>query len=147
MIRLKIFGTKTMNDTKIATERVIQNLLLGVKAQNASLEDMQRQYAILLMTFNFERIYRKILGSHISFLLWLYKKNIAVDYFDIADFCKQQFIKRRIPEDVALKPWILFLQGHQLVKFECGIYSITDKGVAFLQYLQDNEYDLKGNQL
>ncbi len=140
---------------KNATEATIDAIKNVVKITNESknkklearLNDLERQYAILWMTFGFEKIYHQINGSQIAFLFWLFKNNITADYFDIADFCKKQFIKRRIVEDIPLKPWVHFLQSRQIILYENGLYKLTDKGLAFLKYLLDNEYDLKENQL
>lgn len=118
--------------------------------------DKERQYELLLdiatsnsIFFEFEKIYSVIFGSQITLLKELSSGQVlyiedAREFYDIE---KQ---KRGIDSAPAFYKWINFLTKNSLIieiSEKRPFFVLKDKGAAFLQYLQDNEYDLKENQL
>lgn len=117
-----------------------------IKDPEEKIKRLQKKAAVNYMIFEFERIYRLIYGTQLLFLSKLALSS-PLSHTDGDVFIREQFKQRKLPT-TCNNPyaWLDFLVKRNLVN-PIGAYSITDKGLAFLQYLQDNEYDLKENQL
>ncbi len=117
-----------------------------IKNPEEKIKRLQKKAAINYMIFDFERIYRLIFGTQIAFLNKL-SISSPLEHDTGIDFIRKQFKLRKLPTTSNFpNKWMDFLVKGGLIN-PVGAYSITDKGLAFLQYLQDNEYDLKENQL
>lgn len=103
---------------------------------------------------DFEIYYRLIFGSQIELLIKLYKDNKYISKSEIEIFFKEQMKKRKIDFDVQFDKWLEFLLMQNLIKTKDSeqllssllggtMYSITDKGVAFLTYIANRQYDKK----
>lgn len=103
----------------------------------------------------FEGCYRIIFGSQIELLLELYKTNEYMPKYDVKKLFDEQMTKRKIDFDVDFDKWLGFLTTQGLIKEEKvntnlasllssgGLYRITDKGVAFLTFIVNRNYDTK----
>ena len=103
----------------------------------------------------FEGCYRIIFGSQIELLLELYKKNEYMPKYDVKKLFDEQMVKRKIDFDVDFDKWLGFLTAQGLVQAETvksdlaslllanETYRITDKGIAFLTFMMNRNYDPK----
>ncbi len=109
------------------------------------IDNLVRDAARNWMAFEFEKIYRIILGSQIRFLYYLIEHN-NISYLSTQEFLKKELKHLNLNNAISTKDWLLFPHRQGLIKQDVP-FTITKKGLAFLQYLQDNEYNLKENQL
>lgn len=109
------------------------------------IDSLVRDVARNWLAFEFEKMYRIILGSQIRFLYYLVE-NKNISYLSAQEFLTKELKTLNLRDAISTQDWLLFPHRQGLVKLDAP-FSITKKGLAFLQYLQDNEYDLKENQL
>lgn len=103
----------------------------------------------------FEGCYRIIFGSQIELLLELYKTNEYMPKYNVKKLFDEQMTKRKIDFDVDFDKWLVFLTNQGLVQGKNikadlasllvanETYRITDKGVAFLTFIVNRNYDNK----
>ncbi len=103
---------------------------------------------------DFEIYYRIIFGSQIELLVKLYQDNKYISKAEIEIFFKEQMKKRKIDFDVQFDKWLEFLILQNLIRLKREVpslasylagdmYGISDKGIAFLTYIANRQYDKK----
>ncbi len=128
------------------TLRDIVNKEKSAKEQYELLLDIATSNSVF---FEFEKIYSIIFGSQITLLKELANEQILY-IEDAKEFYDIEKRKRVIDNAPMFYKWINFLiENNLIIEFseKRPFYVLKDKGAAFLLYLQDNEYDLKENQL
>lgn len=123
--------------------------------ENEQMEALIGDDATFRIFNEFEGCYRIIFGSQIELLLELYKTNEYMPKYNVKKLFDEQMAKRKIDFDVDFDKWLAFLTTQGLIQAETNksdlasllavneMYRITDKGVAFLTFIMNRNYDTK----
>jgi predicted transcriptional regulator len=137
-----------------AVKKFVKTELDKVPAEK-QLEILIADDATFRIFTDFEIYYRIIFGSQISLLVSLYEANKFFSKHELEMFFMNQMQKRKIiiGVDIEFDKWLGFLVDQGLIakKEETRLaamlssadYHITDKGVAFLTYISNRNYDKK----
>lgn len=112
----------------------------AVQDRLAVIEHFVREQVRLQLALEFERVLNRIFGSQIRLLEWIRGAGLRADL----DAVNAYFVgvQQAAPALVAwnVDQYVQFLLHNELLRRENDQYIITDKGQAFLGYLQTNGY-------
>lgn len=146
---------QNINDRYLeSVKRTVREALEKIPEKDR-IEALVKDDAIFRIFSDFEVLYRIIFGSQIDLLMELYKNNTYMLKYDVRKLFEEQIKKRKIDFDVDFDKWLSFLITFGLVQEETdksdmaslllagSTYRITDKGIAFLTFIANRDYDHK----
>lgn len=124
---------------KVFNQEIDIELRKREQSKPIEVEGLEKDKEQLIKELEFEKIYSIIFGSQIEVLKLMQEESMSYVRFTV----ELQYIKSKfgIYENWSEEEFLRILHNNQLIKGTQEEFEITQKGLDFLKYIEDNNYN------